>query len=84
MDIIRQTLLANALAAILLAIAAAAISRFARRPPLAHFLWLLVLLKLVTPPVWSFEIPIAVATPAADTPGELRVASAPPQSRGYG
>jgi beta-lactamase regulating signal transducer with metallopeptidase domain len=44
--------LSNALLAAVLAVAAAAAAaRFARRPALAHALWLLVLLKLVTPPV---------------------------------
>ena len=33
------------------------------RPGLAHFLWFLVLLKLVVPPVFSIPIPSAVSSP---------------------
>jgi beta-lactamase regulating signal transducer with metallopeptidase domain len=44
--------LANALFACVLALAAVLAGRFSRRPALVHSLWLLVLLKLVTPPVW--------------------------------
>src|SRR3954451_15990044 len=49
--------LSNALAAAVLAIGVAALGRlFVRRPAALHCLWLLVLLKLVTPPL--FEVPI--------------------------
>jgi beta-lactamase regulating signal transducer with metallopeptidase domain len=58
--------LSNALAACLLALLAAAISRVCRRPALAHCLWLLVLLKLVTPPI----IPVSVPWPVAAEPAE--------------
>src|SRR5262245_51598632 len=43
--------LANAACAALLAVPAYLVGRFTRRPALAHALWLLVLLKLVTPPM---------------------------------
>ncbi|OAI49364.1 hypothetical protein AYO44_06430 [Planctomycetaceae bacterium SCGC AG-212-F19] len=49
--------LGNGALATLLAIAAAAVSLFARRPALAHGLWLLVLLKLVTPPLVRLPVP---------------------------
>jgi WD40 repeat protein/beta-lactamase regulating signal transducer with metallopeptidase domain len=42
--------LANAACAALLAVPAFLVGRYAKRPALAHALWLLVLLKLVTPP----------------------------------
>ncbi len=58
MDVVYQNLLANAFVAMVLAILVAAITRVVRHPPLAHFLWLLVLLKLVTPALWRFEISI--------------------------
>lgn len=41
-----------------LALAAAAVSRWGRRPALAHALWLLVLLKMVTPPVVTVRLPV--------------------------
>jgi beta-lactamase regulating signal transducer with metallopeptidase domain len=56
-----ETLLAmglwNALGATLLALVAASVGRICRRPAIVHALWLLVLLKLVTPPMWSITIP---------------------------
>jgi bla regulator protein blaR1 len=47
----------NALLATLLAVVAAAVSRCCRRPALVHGLWLLVLLKLLTPPVVTVPLP---------------------------
>jgi beta-lactamase regulating signal transducer with metallopeptidase domain len=49
--------LGNALAAAALALPAAVVSRTCRRPALAHGLWLLVLLRLVAPPVWVVPLP---------------------------
>src|SRR6516164_825238 len=43
--------LSNAVFAAILALPVAAIGRLCKRPALAHSLWLLVLLKLVTPPL---------------------------------
>jgi TolA-binding protein len=45
--------LGNAAMAAILALVAAAIGRLCRRPALAHALWVLVLIKLVTPPLWK-------------------------------
>jgi beta-lactamase regulating signal transducer with metallopeptidase domain len=50
-DALLRLLLTNAAAAGLLAVLAFAVSRVVRRPALAHGLWLVALLKLVTPPV---------------------------------
>ncbi|HMC90501.1 MAG TPA: M56 family metallopeptidase [Gemmataceae bacterium] len=44
-----------------LALVAAVVGRLTNRPALSHFLWLLVLLKLVTPPL----LPVRVHLPAA-------------------
>src|SRR3954453_19375463 len=49
--------LTNALLAGLLAALALAAGRFSRRPALVHSLWVLGLLKLVTPPLVSLPIP---------------------------
>ncbi len=49
--------LSNAVMASLLALPAAAVSTWGRRPALAHVLWLLVLIKLITPPLFSVPIP---------------------------
>jgi beta-lactamase regulating signal transducer with metallopeptidase domain len=51
MTMLLQIGLGNALLAGLIAVLALAAGRWSRRPALAHSLWLLVLLKLVTPPL---------------------------------
>ncbi len=60
--------LSNAVAAIVLTLPAIAVSWYSRRPALAHGLWLIVLLKLVTPPLWS--IPLTWA-PAEEHPASV-------------
>ena len=59
--------LANAAAAGLLAIVALAAGRYCRRPAVLHGLWLLVILKLVTPPVVSLPLPGWPALPTEPT-----------------
>jgi beta-lactamase regulating signal transducer with metallopeptidase domain len=73
--------LGNAVVACLLAFGAAAVAVFARgRPALRHGLWLLVLVKLVTPPLWT--VPVAwvgepdVAAAAGVDPAAARDADA--------
>jgi bla regulator protein BlaR1 len=66
--------LSNALMATALALPAALISRFCQRPALAHGLWLLVVLKLLTPPL--FAVPVLWLSPPA-----LRTTSAAATSR---
>jgi beta-lactamase regulating signal transducer with metallopeptidase domain len=58
--------LSNALIAGLLALIALACSRWGR-PALAHGLWLLVLIKLVTPPVIPVSLPWTPRTDATET-----------------
>jgi beta-lactamase regulating signal transducer with metallopeptidase domain len=68
--------LSNALAATALAVLVAAVCRIGpvrRRPAVVHGLWLLVLVKLVVPPVWS----VAVHAPE---PAMARVAEAVPSA----
>jgi bla regulator protein BlaR1 len=75
--------LSNACFALVLAIVAMVVGVKARRPHLTHMLWLLVLVKLVTPPI--VNIPL-VALPA---PPEITVAmnghslSEPPLANNY-
>jgi beta-lactamase regulating signal transducer with metallopeptidase domain len=75
--------LSNAVMATVLALLAAAVGRLYRRPALIHVLWLLVLLKLVTPPLvilpltWPEALPAAPVLPAAEQPDSEAVASAP-------
>ena len=48
--------LANLAVATLLAVLAVLAGRFSRRPALVHSLWLLVLLKMITPPLVPLRI----------------------------
>ncbi|HXG12624.1 MAG TPA: M56 family metallopeptidase [Gemmataceae bacterium] len=65
--------LSNAAVVCLLALAAGAIGHYCRRPAVAHGLWLLVLLKLITPPLVS----VPIAWPAGPEPPPA-VPSPPP------
>jgi WD40 repeat protein/beta-lactamase regulating signal transducer with metallopeptidase domain len=73
--------LANACAAGLLALLAVAAGRWSRRPALVHSLWLLVLIKLVTPPLiavpvpipWPSEAPPPIVTPAPEVTSVAQV-----------
>src|SRR5579871_3472155 len=64
--------LANAVCAALLALLALLVGRYCRRPAVLHSLWLLVLCKLVTPPLWPVtvynveETVIPVAAPSTE------------------
>lgn len=83
MDIVLQVGLSNAVAATLLAVVAFAVDRLFRRPALSHACWLLVVLKLVTPPLVRVPLPWTAA-PRPDSPaiavdgGALAAAPAPP------
>lgn len=69
-----ETALANAACAAVLALFALAVGRVWRRPALLHGLWLLVLLKLITPPL--LPLPVRVL-PAPPPPAAPAVAAAP-------
>lgn len=56
--------LANAAAATALALVALVVGRVVRRPAARHALWVLVLVRLVLPPVWTVPLP----TLGADAP----------------
>jgi beta-lactamase regulating signal transducer with metallopeptidase domain len=57
MDSLLNVGISNAIAAVVLALLAFAVDRVFRRPALSHCFWLLVLLKLVTPPVVHVPLP---------------------------
>lgn len=71
--------LSNAVVATVLALMVVAITRVWRQAPLAHLLWLIVLVKLVTPPLVDLPITIPVAnqsvTAGSDDLGETQFAS---------
>ena len=50
--------LTNAVTAALMALAAAAIARFSRRPILWYALWLVVLIRLLVPPIFAVDLVI--------------------------
>jgi beta-lactamase regulating signal transducer with metallopeptidase domain len=60
--------LSNALAVVVLAIVAAVAGKIAGRPAITHALWLLVLLKLLTPPIIELRLPWTIARTAVDDP----------------
>ncbi len=62
MTAVLQAAVANAVLAAPLALLAFGAGRFLRKPALTHALWVLVLLKLVTPPV--FDVPMIPASVA--------------------
>lgn len=66
--------LSNALAATLLALLAAGVGSVCRRPALVHSLWLLVLLKLITPPL--LQLPVHLPT-SSEPPGRTDFQSVP-------
>jgi bla regulator protein blaR1 len=55
-DTLEQVILSNAVVATGLAILAGTVGLICRRPALVHALWLLVLIKLVTPPIWPVRV----------------------------
>ncbi|MDB5314081.1 MAG: High-affnity carbon uptake protein Hat/HatR [Gemmataceae bacterium] len=61
-----HAVLANLAVAAVLAVPAVAVGRWSRRPAVAHAAWLVVLIKLVTPPLLTIPLPVLpAATPAA-------------------
>ena len=56
-----------------LAALALAVSRSVRRPGLAHVLWVLALLKLLTPPIWTIGIATPGERPAVSDTGRARL-----------
>jgi WD40 repeat protein/beta-lactamase regulating signal transducer with metallopeptidase domain len=63
--------LANAACAAALAFVAVAVGSWGRRPALAHCIWLLVLIKLVTPPLFPFSLAWLPPTTEAATKDEV-------------
>ena len=53
---LQEILLLNALGATAVALAVALIARFIKRPAVLNVLWMLVLVKLLTPPVFEVEV----------------------------
>jgi TonB family protein len=58
MESLLTTVATNSVTAALLALAAAVIARYTRRPTLWFALWLVVLLRLLAPPLFDIAVPI--------------------------
>src|SRR2546422_734012 len=71
--------LTNAGLATVLALGAAVLSRMCRRPALTHALWLLVLVKLLTPPF----LPVTVPWPVRWDPAWHARTSSPTPAGGF-
>jgi len=83
-DTLLRVGLSNAVAACALAVVAGTVGYFCRRPAVRHALWLLVLLKLVTPPLVDVHVwrpaersPAQEAAAAPDAPDEEPFVLAP-------
>ncbi|MBI2803652.1 MAG: M48 family metalloprotease [Planctomycetes bacterium] len=74
MAYVAEIVLSNLLVASALALLAALAGLWGRRPALTHALWLLVMLKLITPPLFRCSIP----WPEAPSPAQNEVAQAKP------
>ncbi len=71
MESLVHAMLSNALAATVLAVVVAGLGRACRRPALTHGLWLVVMLKLITPPFVPVCLPvIGSIAPAATMTAE--------------
>jgi len=64
-DALEQVILSNAVMATVLALLASTVGLVCRRPALVHSLWLLVLIKLITPPIWQIEV-FQVSSPSQE------------------
>ncbi len=75
METLYRTGLSNAVSATALALAVACLGRvFTRRPAVLHTLWVLVLVKLVAPPMFEVPVPWPAAMSAADEPARAPAA----------
>ncbi|MEQ8786084.1 MAG: M56 family metallopeptidase [Pirellulaceae bacterium] len=74
-----QAGLSNAAVAALLAVGVFALSRVIRNPALVHGMWVVVLLKLITPPLFELPLPIARLAPpsAVEQRAESPIAASP-------
>ncbi|MBX3445060.1 MAG: TIGR03067 domain-containing protein, partial [Planctomyces sp.] len=67
----------NAVAAACLALLVWGVVRVWKNAPAAHALWLLVLVKLVTPPLLSFDLQLWNQAPSNEEPGPVHAAGPP-------
>jgi beta-lactamase regulating signal transducer with metallopeptidase domain len=83
MTVVTHAMLGNAAVAGVLALLALVIGRTCRSPAVRHVAWVLVLLKLVTPPLFSVPLPVLPASwgaPPAELTPPLGYVLQPPSS----
>ena len=83
MQTLLQIGLSNAAAAAGLALLACAVGLLVRKPAVTHGLWLLVLLKLVSPPLWTIPLHISGPSETATSPASLHLDRAPTVTRSH-
>jgi beta-lactamase regulating signal transducer with metallopeptidase domain len=71
MDTLLEIVMSNAVLATLLALVVAIVTRIVRRPQLAYWLWTLVLVKLVTPPIVRVPLPFGPSEDVAAVGDEM-------------
>jgi len=77
-----EIMLSNAVAACVLAAAVGAVGLIFRRPAVVRALWVLVLLKLITPPIWTIPIGGLLARPGLNNlASPAQVSAAVPEPR---
>lgn len=79
MGFLLELALSNVLVAGLLAVLAGLAGLWGRRPAITHALWLLVMIKLITPPLVEFPIPWLETPPASALARQEPVAQAKPK-----
>src|SRR5690348_15807313 len=75
MDRLIQFIISNAVAAMALAFFAAGVSRVVKRPPVTRALWIIMLLKLLTPPIWN--VPVSLPDASRPTVAESKISVEP-------
>jgi beta-lactamase regulating signal transducer with metallopeptidase domain len=80
MDQLLELALLNALLTAALAVLVALVTGLVRRPALAHALWLLVLIKLITPPLFAVELPWPSPLTSESSPAPEHLRLTPPRT----
>jgi beta-lactamase regulating signal transducer with metallopeptidase domain len=77
MSAIVQTALANAVLVTAASPVVYLIGRMARRPVLSHSLWLILLFKLLTPPLWTYALKLPQTNASAEKVSPAAVSAEP-------
>ena len=78
MPVLFEILVTNAIVAAVLALVVFLVTRMYKNCFAVHFLWLIVLVKLVTPPIW--QMPVTVLSAGSDAVNPVAVDTVQPQN----